>query len=197
MARSDRRRTRPQAPRAGDTGGEAGDARPGGDRPDRYCRAPGCCCAPSTICPKRGNAVEMRNLRPSFEPLIDQVRAAGIIAPARHPRPAHHSLIGFVARIGEDFAGSFARAYSILGFFGLVCADRLANGAPPASNAAYGDGRPDGANRGQCAADRRHAVLSDWGRHRLSGRRSAAPLWRGDLYGRSPRRRASYASSAC
>src|SRR5271163_4897571 len=29
----------------------------------------------------RGNVVAMRNLRPSFEPLIDQVRAAGIIAP--------------------------------------------------------------------------------------------------------------------
>src|SRR5271166_1709981 len=37
----------------------------------------------------RGNAVEMRNLRQNFEPLIDQVRAAGIIAPAGHPRPAH------------------------------------------------------------------------------------------------------------
>src|ERR1700739_3260012 len=36
----------------------------------------------------RGNAVEMRNLRSNFEPLIDQVRAAAIIAPARHPRPA-------------------------------------------------------------------------------------------------------------
>src|SRR5277367_6337114 len=50
---------------------------------------------------EHGNAVEMRNLRPSFEPLIGQVRAAGIIAPARHPRPAHHSFFGFVARIGQ------------------------------------------------------------------------------------------------
>ncbi len=70
----------------------------------------------------RGNAVEMRNLRPSFEPLIDQVRATGIIAPARHPRPAHHSLLGFIARIGEISLGLIARAYSILGFFGIVCA---------------------------------------------------------------------------
>src|SRR6516225_4222898 len=37
---------------------------------------------------EHGSAVELRNLRPSFEPLIDQVRAAGIITPARHPRPS-------------------------------------------------------------------------------------------------------------
>ena len=49
---------------------------------------------------ERGNAVEMRNLRPSFEPLIDQVRAAGIVAPARHLRPAHHTIAGFIAHIG-------------------------------------------------------------------------------------------------
>jgi phospholipid/cholesterol/gamma-HCH transport system permease protein len=71
---------------------------------------------------ERGNAVEMRNLRPSFEPLIDQVRAAGIIAPARHPRPAHHTIAGFIARIGEITLALIARAYSILGFFGVVCA---------------------------------------------------------------------------
>ena len=74
---------------------------------------------------ERGNAVEMRNLRPSFEPLIDQVRATGIIAPARHPQPAHHSLVGFTARIGEISLGLIARAYSILGFFGIVCAASL------------------------------------------------------------------------
>ena len=50
---------------------------------------------------ERGNAVEMRNLRPSFEPLIDQVRAAAIIAPARHPRPGYHTMTGFIAQIGE------------------------------------------------------------------------------------------------
>jgi phospholipid/cholesterol/gamma-HCH transport system permease protein len=69
---------------------------------------------------ERGNAVEMRNLRPSFEPLIDQVRSAGFIAPARHLRPAHHSIAGFIAHIGEVSLGLIARAYSILGFFGLV-----------------------------------------------------------------------------
>src|SRR6201987_4923214 len=70
----------------------------------------------------QGNAVEMRNLRPSFEPLIDQVRAAGMITPARHPRPAHHTIAGFIARIGEISLGLIARGYSILGFFGLVSA---------------------------------------------------------------------------
>src|SRR6201987_3415135 len=48
----------------------------------------------------RGNAVEMRNLRSNFEPLIDQVRAAAIIAPALHPRPASHTIAGFIARSG-------------------------------------------------------------------------------------------------
>ena len=67
---------------------------------------------------ERGNAVEMRNLRPSFEPLIDQVRTAGFITPARHPRPAHHTIAGFIAHIGEVSLGLIARAYSILGFFG-------------------------------------------------------------------------------
>src|ERR1700745_1202601 len=71
---------------------------------------------------QHGNAVEMRNLRPSFEPLLDQVRAAGIIAPARHPRPAYHTIAGFIARIGEISLSLIARAYSILGFFGVVCA---------------------------------------------------------------------------
>jgi len=74
---------------------------------------------------ERGNAVEMRNLQPSFEPLIDQVRAAGLIAPARHPRPAHHTIAGFIARIGEISLALIARAYSILGFFGLVSATAL------------------------------------------------------------------------
>ena len=72
-----------------------------------------------------GNAVEMRNLRPSFEPLIDQVRTAGTVAPARHPRPAHHTIAGFIQQIGEITLGLIARAYSILGFFGLVSATAL------------------------------------------------------------------------
>jgi phospholipid/cholesterol/gamma-HCH transport system permease protein len=74
---------------------------------------------------ERGNAVEMQNLRPNLEPLINQVRAAGIIAPARHPQPAHHTIAGFIARIGEITLALIARAYSILGFFGVVCATAL------------------------------------------------------------------------
>lgn len=73
----------------------------------------------------RGNVVEMRNLRPSFAPLFDQVRAGGFHAPAAHPRPAHHSLVGFVARIGEISLGLVARIYRLLGFVGLVCETAL------------------------------------------------------------------------
>jgi phospholipid/cholesterol/gamma-HCH transport system permease protein len=79
----------------------------------------------------RGNTVEMRNLRPNFEPLIDQVRTAGFVAPARHPRPAHHTVAGFIARIGEISLGLLARAYSILGFFGVVCLTALRLGRHP------------------------------------------------------------------
>ncbi len=74
----------------------------------------------------RGNMVEIRNLQPSFAPLFDQVRAGGILPPAVHPRPAHHSLIGFVARIGEVSLGLLGRAYRILGFVGLVQSTALA-----------------------------------------------------------------------
>jgi phospholipid/cholesterol/gamma-HCH transport system permease protein len=74
---------------------------------------------------ERGNAVEMRNLQPSLEPLIDQVRAAGLNAPARHPRPAYHTMAGFIARIGEVTLALGDRAYSILGFFGVVSATAL------------------------------------------------------------------------
>ena len=54
-------------------------------------------------------------------PLLDQVRAGGMVSPAPHPRPAHHSISGFLARIGEVSLGLVARAYSLLGFFGLIC----------------------------------------------------------------------------
>src|SRR5205823_11106061 len=74
---------------------------------------------------ERGNAVEMLNLRPNFEPLIEQLRAAGKITPARHPRPAHHTIAGFIGRIGEISLGLIARAYSILGFFGVASATAL------------------------------------------------------------------------
>src|SRR5215475_7045322 len=35
----------------------------------------------------RGNAVEIRNLRPNLAPLFEQVRAGGMVAPAPHPLP--------------------------------------------------------------------------------------------------------------
>jgi phospholipid/cholesterol/gamma-HCH transport system permease protein len=69
----------------------------------------------------RGNAVEIRNLRSNFAPLLDQVRAGGMVVPARHPRPAHHTIAGFLARIGEITLELIARAYSMISFFGAVC----------------------------------------------------------------------------
>ncbi|HJU19481.1 MAG TPA: MlaE family lipid ABC transporter permease subunit [Stellaceae bacterium] len=68
----------------------------------------------------RGNEVEIRNLHPGFAPLFAQVRAGGAVRPVPHPRPAHHTLAGFVARIGEVTIGLLARGYGILGFLGLV-----------------------------------------------------------------------------
>jgi phospholipid/cholesterol/gamma-HCH transport system permease protein len=66
-----------------------------------------------------GNAVEMLNLKSNLAPLIDQVRAAGSVAPARHPR---HTLVGYIGRIGQTSAGLVSRAYSLLGFLGIVSA---------------------------------------------------------------------------
>src|ERR1700738_4511344 len=74
---------------------------------------------------ERGNVVEMQNLRPNFEPLIEQLRAAGKITPVRHPRPAHHTIAGFIGRIGEISLGLFGRAYSILGFLRVASATAL------------------------------------------------------------------------
>ena len=69
----------------------------------------------------RGNIVEIRNLRSNFVPLLEQVRTGGIVAPPPHPRPAHHTLTGFLAKIGEISLGLIARAYSLLSFFGVIC----------------------------------------------------------------------------
>lgn len=69
----------------------------------------------------RGNPVKMRNLAPMFTPLFEQVRAGGHLTPVTHPRLDYHSPLGFLAHIGEITVGLFRRAYSILGFFGLVC----------------------------------------------------------------------------
>src|SRR5207302_10472521 len=66
----------------------------------------------------RGNSVELRNLRASFSPLFDQVRGRGTGAPLPHPIPAHHTLLGFVARIGEVTLRLARSGYSLLGFVG-------------------------------------------------------------------------------
>jgi len=68
----------------------------------------------------RGNTVAIRNLAPSFEPLLDQVRARGVLEPVPHPVPVHHTLRGFVGRIGAATIGLGGRSYHILGFIGLV-----------------------------------------------------------------------------
>jgi phospholipid/cholesterol/gamma-HCH transport system permease protein len=68
----------------------------------------------------RGNSVAIANVRASFAPLIEQVRARGAVAPIPHPIPPHHTLIGFVARIGEITIMLSHRIYSMLGFGGLV-----------------------------------------------------------------------------
>lgn len=70
----------------------------------------------------RGNAVDLRHVPPVFAPLLDQVRAGGLLAPVSHPRLPHHSPFGFVAHIGEITVGLFKRTYSLLGFLGLVVA---------------------------------------------------------------------------
>jgi phospholipid/cholesterol/gamma-HCH transport system permease protein len=68
----------------------------------------------------RGNRVEIANLRPSLKPLLEQVRVTGHVEPLPHPVPPHHTLVGFVARIGEITIGVMHRGYMILGFFGMV-----------------------------------------------------------------------------
>jgi phospholipid/cholesterol/gamma-HCH transport system permease protein len=68
-----------------------------------------------------GNAVEFRNLRPNFAPLFDQVRSGGMVVPAPHPRPSHHTLTGFLERIGRISIGLIGRAVSLLNFFGVIC----------------------------------------------------------------------------
>jgi phospholipid/cholesterol/gamma-HCH transport system permease protein len=68
----------------------------------------------------RGNVVAVANVRASLAPLLDQVWTHRAGTPLPHPVPAHHTLVGFVARIGEVTLRLLRRAYSILGFGGLV-----------------------------------------------------------------------------
>jgi len=74
---------------------------------------------------ERGNHVALENLRPRFAPLLDQVRSRGLAEPVPHPFPAHHTLVGFVARIGQVTLVLLSRLYDILGFTGLVTATIL------------------------------------------------------------------------
>lgn len=75
---------------------------------------------------KDGNAVELRNLDPTFVPLFEQVGAGGLTAPASHAPPRRRPLIGLLEGIGEITVGMAARAYNILGFVGLVSVTSLA-----------------------------------------------------------------------
>jgi phospholipid/cholesterol/gamma-HCH transport system permease protein len=68
----------------------------------------------------RGNAVSVANVRSNLAPLLEQVWTHGAAAPLPHPIPAHHTLAGFVARIGEVSVRLMRRAYSVIGFGGLV-----------------------------------------------------------------------------
>lgn len=68
----------------------------------------------------RGNHVALSRLKPRFAPLLEQVRARGIVEPVPHPVPPHHTFIGFLERIGRVSADLANRLYSILGFTGLV-----------------------------------------------------------------------------
>ena len=139
------------------------------------------------------------------QPAAD-LRAAARAGPRRrlfrrrlpHPRPAHHTLIGFVAQIGEITLGPLRAAPTASSAFSaLSCLTMLRAAAPPRPAEADRVGRPDGADRGQRAADRRVAVVPGRRRHRLSGRRPAAPLRRGDLYGRPAGRRHPARAWAC
>jgi len=67
-----------------------------------------------------GNDVALANLRPGLAPLVEQLRTKGALLPVPHPLPAHHGVVGFVARIGEIAVGLLRRARSLLGFGGLV-----------------------------------------------------------------------------
>jgi phospholipid/cholesterol/gamma-HCH transport system permease protein len=68
-----------------------------------------------------GNVVEFRNLRANLAPIVDQVRSGGMVVAAPHPRPAHHTVAGFLERIGRISLGLIGRVLSLLSFFGVIC----------------------------------------------------------------------------
>ena len=67
-----------------------------------------------------GNQVELSNLQPRFMPLLEQVRSRGVTEPLPHPVPPHHTLVGFLERVGRVTLLLIGRAADILGFTGLV-----------------------------------------------------------------------------
>jgi phospholipid/cholesterol/gamma-HCH transport system permease protein len=68
----------------------------------------------------RGNEVQLANLQSRFAPLVEQVRSRGVTEPLPHPVPPHHTLIGFVERVGRISLMLLNRLYDILSFTGLV-----------------------------------------------------------------------------
>jgi phospholipid/cholesterol/gamma-HCH transport system permease protein len=72
-----------------------------------------------------GSSVELRNLRPSFEPLLRQIEANEIGEPMPHPASQRDTLTGFVATVGEATLQTLRKGTSLLGFFGLVCITAL------------------------------------------------------------------------
>jgi phospholipid/cholesterol/gamma-HCH transport system permease protein len=68
----------------------------------------------------RGNEVQLANLQSRFAPLVEQVRSWGVTEPLPHPVPPHHTLIGFVERVGRISLMLLNRLYDILSFTGLV-----------------------------------------------------------------------------
>jgi phospholipid/cholesterol/gamma-HCH transport system permease protein len=69
---------------------------------------------------ERGNQVALANLQARFAPLLEQVRSRGVTEPVPHPVPPHHSLVGFLGRIGMVTMQLANRVYHILGFTGMV-----------------------------------------------------------------------------
>ena len=68
----------------------------------------------------RGNQVELANLQPRFAPLLEQVRARGVSEPLPHPIPPHHTLVGFLERIGRGTVLLLGRTYICRSVTGLV-----------------------------------------------------------------------------
>jgi phospholipid/cholesterol/gamma-HCH transport system permease protein len=67
-----------------------------------------------------GRPVELRNLRPDFEPLLRQVEENEIGEPLAPPRSPRETFAGFLATVGEATLSALRKGASLVGFFGLV-----------------------------------------------------------------------------